>query len=96
MYPIIGKIKYLHLSSVTGVHKKAWKVDPLSCSKCGSEMKIISFINQTEIIRKNPECLGLCKGKAPVKRAPPVSIPEKNYEPYYEYWPEYEEPFVTN
>jgi len=23
--------------------KKVWEVDPLSCPKCGSEMKIISF-----------------------------------------------------
>jgi hypothetical protein len=28
--------------------RKVWEVDPLSCPKCGSEMKIISFINETD------------------------------------------------
>jgi len=32
--------------------KKVWEVDPLSCPKCGSEMKIISFINETDVIRR--------------------------------------------
>ena len=26
--------------------KKFWEVDPLECPKCGSEMKIISFIDE--------------------------------------------------
>jgi hypothetical protein len=26
--------------------KKVWVVDPLECPKCGSEMKIISFIDE--------------------------------------------------
>ena len=32
--------------------RKVWEVDPLSCPKCGSEMKIISFINETDVIRR--------------------------------------------
>ena len=32
--------------------RKVWEVDPLSCPKCGSEMKIISFINEADVIRR--------------------------------------------
>ncbi len=32
--------------------KKVWEVDPLKCSPCQGEMKIISFINEPKIIRK--------------------------------------------
>jgi len=31
--------------------KKVWEIDPLECPKCGSEMKIISFITEAEVIR---------------------------------------------
>jgi len=75
--------------------KKVWEVDPLTCPKCGSEMKIISFINETGVIRKILEHLGLWEDKTPLERAPPVSIYEKNYEPYDDGWPQYEKPSVT-
>jgi len=58
-------------------------------------MKIVSFINEVDVIRKILEHLGLWEDKIPVGRAPPVSIPEKNYEPYDDGWPQYEEPSVT-
>lgn len=31
--------------------KKVWEVDPLECPKCGSEMKIISFIDEQLLIQ---------------------------------------------
>ena len=62
--------------------RKVWEVDPLSCPKCGSEMKIISFINESVVIRKILEHLGLWEDKTPLERAPPDLISEKNFEPY--------------
>jgi len=35
--------------------KKAWEVDPLECPKCGSEMKIISFIDERLLACHHPE-----------------------------------------
>lgn len=61
--------------------KKVWEVDPLSCPKCGSEMKIISFINEADVIRKILEHLGLWEEITPVERAPPI-IRKKRYEPF--------------
>ena len=75
--------------------KKVWEVDPLSCPKCGSEMKIISFINEADVIRKILEHLNLWEEKTPVERAPPDLIREKSCEPYDDGWPQYEEPSVT-
>ena len=40
------------------------------------------FINETDVIRKILEHLGLWEDKIPPEHAPPDSIPEKNYEPY--------------
>ena len=45
--------------------RKVWEVDPLSCRKCGSEMKIISFINESDVIGKILEHLGLWEDKSP-------------------------------
>ena len=39
--------------------------------------------------------LWLWEDKTAVERAPPVSIPEKNSEPYDDGWPQYEEPSIT-
>ncbi len=39
--------------------KKILEVDPLSCPRCGHEMKIISLINEPQVIRKIVEHLGL-------------------------------------
>jgi hypothetical protein len=62
--------------------QKVWEVDSLSCPRCGSEMKVISFFNEAAVIRKILEHLELWEDKTPAERAPPVSIPDKNYEPY--------------
>jgi hypothetical protein len=32
--------------------KRVWEVNPLVCPKCGNEMKIISFINEADVIRR--------------------------------------------
>ena len=34
--------------------KKIWEVDPLSCPRCGYEMKIISLIHEPEVIAHPP------------------------------------------
>ena len=39
--------------------KKIWEVDPLECSNCGGEMKIISFITEASVIRQILEHLNL-------------------------------------
>lgn len=46
------------------------------------------FINETDVIRKILEHLGLWEDKTPPERAPPDSIPEKNYETYDDGWPQ--------
>ena len=83
--------------------KKVWEVDPLSCPKCGGEMKIISFISEAAIIRRILEHLGLWtikkpKPTAPASRAPPALDRERRYEPFDDGWSQYEEheePLVT-
>lgn len=34
--------------------RKVYETDPLSCPKCQGEMRIISFIDQPEVIKKSP------------------------------------------
>lgn len=38
--------------------KKVWEVDPLTCPQCGSEMRIISLIQDPDVIRRILEHLG--------------------------------------
>ena len=59
--------------------KRVWEVDPLSCPKCGNEMKIVSFINEVDVIRKILEHLGLWERKTPLNAPPPDLIAKKNY-----------------
>ena len=44
--------------------KKVWEVDPLTCPRCGSEMKIISLIQDPDVIRQILKHLGLWKQDA--------------------------------
>jgi len=37
--------------------RKVYETDPLTCPKCEGEMRIISFIDQPEVIKKNPSTL---------------------------------------
>ena len=55
--------------------KQVYEVDPLSCPKCGKEMKIISFIepDQTAVIEKILRHCGLWE-EAPARDPP--SVPE--------------------
>lgn len=58
-------------------------------------MKIISFITEKDIIRKILEHLDLWEGKIPTERVPPVPIRDRDYGPFDDGWPGYEEPAVT-
>ena len=73
--------------------KKVWEVDPLTCPKCTSEMKIISFIYQRQVIRKILEHLKIYEEKK--QRAPPLKktlAKEVELVPFNDGWPGYEEP----
>lgn len=81
--------------------KKIWEVDPLTCPNCGGEMKIISFITESSVIRHILEHLGLWQAKP--TRDPPTTyalpdsgraVPEMVCEPYDDGWPGYEEPYT--
>lgn len=48
--------------------KKRWEVDPLSCPKCGCEVKISSFIAEAGGVRKILEPLNLWEENTPEKR----------------------------
>jgi hypothetical protein len=58
------------------------EVDPFKYPKCGGEMRIISFIEEDEVIRKILKHCGLWKEQAP--RPPPEEKPP----------PEVEEPML--
>jgi len=76
--------------------KKIYEVDPLSCPRCGQEMRIISFITEFPVIRQILEHLGLW---VIAPRDPPKkeSLPTVVYEAFDDGWPGYEEPcFVMN
>lgn len=78
--------------------KKIYEVDPLCCPKCGGEMRIISFINEDEVIEKILDHLGLWSQKS--SRDPPKENSSQTnndlvYEPIDDGWPEYEEPYIV-
>jgi hypothetical protein len=55
--------------------KRAWDVDPLLCPKCGGQMRLISLIEEDEVIEKILRHLDLWEG--PVRgndRAPPLRL----------------------
>ena len=53
--------------------QKIYEVDPLTCAKCGARMKILSFIEYLEIIKKILKHLDLwdLKARPPPKANPP-------------------------
>ena len=77
-------------------HQKVWEVDPLECPKCGSEMRIISFITEGRVIRKILEHLNLWEGEERIRPPPskPHSYPIHIHEPFDDGWPGYEEPYT--
>jgi hypothetical protein len=77
--------------------KKIYEVDPLCCPKCGGEMKIISFIDEYQIIKQILEHHGLWVQKP--SRDPPGRdfSPENDelaYEPFYDDCNGYEDPCI--
>lgn len=51
--------------------KRVWEADPLACPKCGGEMKIISFIDEPQMIHRILEQLHLMQERNP-KGLPPL------------------------
>ena len=77
--------------------KKIWEVDPLSCPRCGHEMKIISLIHEPDVIERILRHLGLWKqhpdpheGKIKAPADGPVVL-----EDFDDGWPGYEEPVIV-
>ena len=85
--------------------RKVWEVDPLKCKHCQGEMKIISFINEPNVIRKILEHLDLWN--TPEQLRPPpgkrFTLPKHNPCPpvteqedvFDDGWPGYEEPVFS-
>ncbi len=77
--------------------KKVWKVDPLLCTNCGGEMKILSFIYERVVIKKILFHFKLYL-KPTKQRTPPVPSlcfsESVRYESYDDGWPGYEESVV--
>ncbi|MFH1096679.1 MAG: transposase, partial [Candidatus Desantisbacteria bacterium] len=69
--------------------KKIYEIDPLICPACGGQMKIISFIQEREVIEKILNHLGLLDQYT---HSPPQKIPstEIRYEPFYDDFPVYD------
>ena len=76
--------------------KKVWEVDPLTCPRCVSEMRIISLIQDPDVIRRILKHLGLwmqdtgSRYKKPKPDHGPVV-----HEEFDDGWPGYEEPTIT-
>ncbi len=76
--------------------RNPFSVKKITYPKCGSEMKIISFINEAEVIRKILEHLEVWEDKKlPTERAPPVISNVRRYDPDTDGLPHYEEPSNT-
>ena len=56
--------------------KRVYEIDPMVCSQCGGEMKIVSFIDpsQSEVIEKILRHCRLWKASAPRGPPDPVSL----------------------
>lgn len=63
--------------------QKIYEVDPLTCPKCQGAMKVISFIQDSEIIKKILKPLDLWDLKS--KPLPKANAPPKNIEPHLNY-----------
>ena len=76
--------------------KKVWDVDPLTCPRCGSEMKIISLIQYPDVIRQILKHLGLWKQDAGSRcKKPKSGYGSVVHEDFDDGWPGYEEPTIT-
>ena len=65
--------------------KAVFEVDPLKCPKCGGAMKIVSFIEEDDVISKILKHSNLWK--EPTQRPPPkpVEKEKEECEPQYDY-----------
>ncbi len=76
--------------------KKIWEVDPLSCPRCGCEMKIISLIHEPDVIARILRHLALWK-QDPEPREGKIKAPADGpvvMEDFDDGWPGYEEPVI--
>jgi hypothetical protein len=95
----VSDYKPRHIPSKTWreLIKKIWEVDHLSCPRCGHEMKIISLINDPDVIERILRHLGLWKQQtAPSERE--TKAPEHGpvvIEYFDDGWPGYEEPVIV-
>ena len=66
--------------------QKIWEVDPLECPGCGGEMRIISFIQEKEVIEKILRHIKLWPKaeNAQVRGSPEEQAQEIKYELYYD------------
>jgi hypothetical protein len=53
------------------VFRYLYEADPLICAKCGGEMRVVTFITESPVIKKIVDNLRKC---VPAGRAPP-SLP---------------------
>jgi len=65
--------------------RKVYETDPLICPKCCGQMRIISFIDQADVIKKILQHLGLWEeSHAPPESEPPrKEIKEITFDPSY-------------
>ncbi len=76
--------------------KKVWEVDPLTCPQCGSEMRIISLIQDPDVIRRILEHLGLWRQDTGSRcKKPKPGYGSVVHEDFDDGWSGYEEPTIT-
>ena len=62
--------------------QKVYEIDPLLCSFCGAEVKILSFIIESKTINKILDCMGLPSQKPePLAHSPPI-FKDRVYVPF--------------
>jgi len=62
--------------------QKIYEVDPLTCPKCSGKMKVISVIEDEDVIKRSLKHLGLWELKA---RPPPRPNALPKHEPFIDY-----------
>ncbi len=65
--------------------RKVYETDPLICPKCKGQMRIISFIDQPDVIKKILQHVGLWEdADAPPESEPPIKeIKQITFDPSY-------------
>ena len=84
------------IQDLEGAYQKVWEVDPLTCPRCGSEMRIISLIQDPDVIRRILEHLGLWRQDTGSRcKKPKPGYGSVVHEDFDDGWPGYEEPTIT-